>query len=363
MTIIPSSGVSRVSRPPRTPQLERRILLSLLVLFAFGALYMLIPFWPWLVLALWTASMARPLADRLTRAMRGRRGAAGVITLGLLVVAFAPLVAGIASVAPDVVELARRALSSNSGRGALVELVTQTPGENGEQLRHIEWGKLMEVLRLHGKEAWGVASVLAGTIGEAGLGLFVYFAATYASMVHGEEAYSWTKRQLPLAPDRIDRLSDAFQETGRGLLYSVALTGLIQAALTTIAYAALGVPRSLALGFATFLGSLVPSIGPFLVWGPVTVGLWLAGHSTSALILLAICALVIAPVEHALRPMLAARGHLKLDAWLVLFAMLGGVFTVGGWGIILGPLLFRLAFEVSYLVRDARNESARVVAG
>jgi predicted PurR-regulated permease PerM len=353
-----TSSENRPSRVPRTPQLERKILLSLVILSALSALALLLPFWPWLVLALWTGSLARPLLQRLTRAIHGRRGAAGVLTLGLLVVAFTPLVVGIASVAPDVYDLAQRALASDSGRGALVELVTTSSEGNGATTTHLEWEKLMELLRAHGQEAWSVASLLASALGTAGLGILVFFAATYACMVHGPEAYQWLQRQIPLAPERIDRVRDAFQETGRGLLYSVALTGLLQAALATLGYALLGVPRALALGLATFLTSLIPAIGPFLVWGPVAVGLWLAGQGTKAAILAALCTIIVAPADNFLRPMLARRGSLQLHPWLVFFSMLGGVVTIGGWGIMLGPLVFRLAFEFADLAREARREFA-----
>jgi predicted PurR-regulated permease PerM len=331
-------------------------LLSLLVISALGALFLLLPFWPWLVLALWTASLARPLLERLTRAIHGKRGAAGVLTLGLLVVALTPLVAGIVTVAPDVYELTQRALSSGSGRGALVQLVSTSSDANGAPTQHLEWGKLMQLVRTHGAEAWTLASGLAATMGSVGLGILVFFTATYACMVHGREAYLWLQRQIPLAPTRIDRVRDAFQETGRGLLYSVAITGFLQATLATIAYAALGVPRALALGLATFLTSLIPAIGPFLVWGPVAVGLWLSGQGTKAAILALVCAIIVAPADNVLRPLLARRGKLELHPWLVLFAMLGGVVTVGGWGIMLGPLVFRLAFEFAYLMREARSE-------
>jgi predicted PurR-regulated permease PerM len=303
------------------------------------------------------ASLAQPILRRLTHAIRGRRGAAGVLTIGLLVVALTPIVAGIVSVAPDVYDLAQRALASGSGRGALVELVTTTPGANGESTSHLELNKLMELVQAHGKEAWSVASVLAPVMGSIGLGILVFFTATYASMVHGHDAYRWLQRQIPLAPHRIDRVRDAFQETGRGLLYSVALTGFLQASLATIAYAALGVPRALALGLATFLASMIPAIGPFLVWGPIAVGLWLAGQGTKAAILAAICCIIVAPADNVLRPLLARRGKLQLHPWLVLFAMLGGVVTVGGWGIMLGPLVFRLAFEFADLARESRHEA------
>jgi predicted PurR-regulated permease PerM len=354
-----SQALSTGQHPVRTPPFERRLLLTLLVLLGASALLLIFPFWPCFVLALWTKSLACPLAERLTRITHGRHRAAGLITIGLLVLAVVPVIAGIVSVAPEASALLRRALQSTSGRGALVDLVSNPPAGAKDAGPGVDAGEVMQLARQHGKQAWSVASLLAGFMGTFVLGTFATFVATYAAMVHGDEAYGWLKGLLPLSPDRVERLRAAFQETGRGLLFSVLLTSLLLGALATVIFAALGVPRALALGFATLFASLIPAIGPFLVWGPVALGLALSGHPTRAIILAALCIAVLAPVDHVLRPFLARRGNLQLHPFVVLFAMLGGLVTIGGWGLLLGPLVFRLAVEVAYTLRDARAESAR----
>jgi predicted PurR-regulated permease PerM len=62
---------------------------------------------------------------------------------------------------------------------------------------------------------------------------------------------------------------------------------------------------------------------------------------------------VISTSDNVLRPLLARWGSLKLHPLLVLFAMLGGVMLLGGWGLILGPLALRLGLEVLALVRES----------
>jgi predicted PurR-regulated permease PerM len=358
---------ARAEPEPVAPRSERTTLRVLLVLFVAGSIALLLPFWPSLLLALWTSYLTKPLVARLTHWIGGRRRAAALVMVGLLIAALVPAAAGIAVVAPDAIELGQRAVASKSGQGAVLELVSGNP-ESSDPRAQID--KVVQMMQTHGKEAWSVAALLAGATGRVVLGFLIYLVATFGAMVQGSEAYLWLRARMPLAARDLDRLRDAFQETGRGLLYSVALTALLIAAVATIAYAALGLPRVAALGLATLIASLIPAVGPFLVWGPVSLGLLLAGHPIKAALLAGICIIVIAPIDHFVRPYLAQRGKLQLNSLLVFLSMFGGVVCVGGFGLMLGPLVFRITFELLAIVRerdDARvadvtrvRESARV---
>jgi predicted PurR-regulated permease PerM len=336
--------------------LERWILRALLALLAVAAVLLLVPFWPWLLLAMWTAGLLAVPFKRLTHATGGRSRAAAALTLGLLVVILVPIGAGLAVLAPDLIHLAQKALASTSGRGALVELVSR----NGEGTE-LNTQKAIEMVQAHGKQALTIAAVLASSLGVFVLGILIYFVSTYAALVHGDTAYAWLRARLPIAGKHLDRLRDTYQETGRGLLFSVALTALGQALLATIAYVSLGVPRPLALGVLTFITSLIPAIGPFLVWGPVALGLLLAGHPVKAAILTGVCAIIVAPADNLLRPLFAKWGQLRLHPFLVFLSMLAGVITLGGWGLMLGPLVFRMLLEIVEMLRAARGSRASVV--
>jgi predicted PurR-regulated permease PerM len=343
--------------------MERKVLLIALLLFSLATGLILAPFSPWFVLALWTAAIVKPVVERLTRATHGRRGAAALVMVGLLVVIGVPLTLGVVMVGTDAVRLVRQTLQSESGRAALVALVSgqEDAGPLLPQPDGSPFGfeSAVQLLRDYGLEAWAAASTLAGAVGAILLGIFVYLAATYAAMVHGAAAFAWLEAQIPVAPQKLRRLRDAFVETGRGLLVSVVCTALVQAVVATIVFAVLGVPRALVLGFATFIASMIPSIGSALVWLPVSLGLLFADHPTRALVLVVLGFGVISTSDNVLRPLLARWGSLRLHPFLVLFSMLGGVMLMGGWGIILGPLVLRLGLEVLSLVREASVREPR----
>jgi predicted PurR-regulated permease PerM len=365
---------------------EKQTLTILAGVLSSGALALVFDFWLWLVLAIWTASLTKPLATRLLRRAGGRTRAAALITIGLLLALWVPLGAGIAVLIPDVIELVQRARSSEPGSSTLVELVSKRSAEDPKKQQPAEPKpprptepksadapapgpqetpkpdtvlsskpeQLIDMAKQHGQQAMTYARPIVGALGRFALGVFVFFVGVYAALLHGEAAYAWVRERLPLSPASIDRLRDTYLETGRGLLYSVGLTALLQGGLATIAYVSLGVPRALALGLATIITSLIPAIGPFLVWGPVAGGLFLAGHPIKAAILAGVGVIVVAPADNLLRPLLAARGKLQLHPFLVFFSMLGGIALLGGWGLVVGPLVFRMAREVIEMAHEQR---------
>jgi predicted PurR-regulated permease PerM len=99
-----------------------------------------------------------------------------------------------------------------------------------------------------------------------------------------------------------------------------------------------------------------------VVWGPVAVGLALTGRWGRAVIMTAIGVLVIGFADDMLRPLLSRHGSVQLPTFVLLVAMFGGLATVGGWGLLLGPLLVRLAVEAVSIERDERLGRSQAAA-
>jgi predicted PurR-regulated permease PerM len=177
------------------------------------------------------------------------------------------------------------------------------------------------------------------------IGLLILVAGIYSLLVEGEGWWAWIEAHAPIAPAHLQRLGDAFRETGRGLWFGVVGAGAVQATAATIAFLALGVPHALPLGLLTLVFSVIPAIGTAIVWIPVAAGLALTGRTEAAIVMAAIGVLVISSIDNLARPWLARRGRLALPSWVVLTAMFGGIELVGGWGVLFGPLVVRLAKE------------------
>ncbi|HET9956404.1 MAG TPA: AI-2E family transporter [Polyangiaceae bacterium] len=318
-----------------------------------GAVLSLIPLWEPLLLAAFAAIVAEPLYAKLSRKLNGRSRAAGVVTLLLVVAVLSPTVVASLSIYKGAIELVTRLRQSADGSDALKQLVSGQPG-----IQHIDLSGagLMKYLREHGGGALTAAQTVFGAATTVVVALFVFAIGFHSFLVDGRRAYAWVLKRSPIPRTHVVRLGNAFTETARGLLVGVGLTAIIQGAVATIGYIALGVPQALVLGLLTTMAALIPSVGTGLVWVPVGAGLFLAGR-TQAAVILGCIGIVVSVVDNLLRPWLSRYGKLDLSGFVVLVSMLGGVAMFGGFGILLGPLLVRLATESWQLLHDEQLDA------
>lgn len=324
------------------------------LLLCVAAVITLIPLWEPLLLAAFVAMVAEPLYLRLYRKTDGRASSAAVLTLLLAVFALIPLVIAGLAIYDGALDLFMRLRNSSGGSDALRRLVAADSGSTGSR----EWSasRLIDLARQHGWTALVTARTIFGAATNVVVGMFVFAVGFYTFLIQGRRAWAWLLKRSPLPRPYGVRFGDAFVETGRGLLVGVGLTAIIQGAIATIGYFAIGVSQAAVLGVMTALAALIPSVGTGLVWVPVAAGLFLAGRTRAGVILLVIGAGV-SVIDNLIRPWLSRFGRLDLSAFLLLTAMLGGMSAFGGFGLLLGPLLVRLAMEGLRLLHDEQLDA------
>jgi predicted PurR-regulated permease PerM len=133
-------------------------------------------------------------------------------------------------------------------------------------------------------------------------------------------------------------------------LYGMLAVALAQGSLSAIAFAILGIPSPVLLGVLAGICSLIPLIGPALVWLPACIFLFATGHWIKAVILLAWGALVVGTSDNIIRP-LVIMGRVKLHPLLLLFGLIGGVKEFGFIGLFIGPAIMSLIFALTDTLR------------
>ena len=385
------------------------------VLLCVAAMITFVPLWVPLVMAAWTAILAHPLHQRFARRIGGSHRAAAVLTVAFVLGAVIPLtLLGVSLATQGVTQVRRIAESPNvasallsaigsggakagEGSGAAPKPPESTkagppappkagdpnasgappaggakpapkPTTSGEPklptVGNLGLGpdQVMNFMRQHGSSTWRTLRTIAGATATAVIGVFIFVLGIYVFLVDGKRIYAWLSDRSPLPRPHFHRFANAFAETGRGLFIGVGLTAVGQGALATIAYFALGLPQAAVLGALTTLAAFIPSAGAALVWAPVTIGLAVAGRPGAAIAML-VMGLVISVADNFMRPVLSRYGQLRLHTFVLLVAMLGGITVFGTWGLVLGPLLVRLAVEGLNIVRDEQSvgQSAAVV--
>ena len=335
---------------PDDPAGERRALKWLALALVVASAVLVWPFASWIILAVWTGVLARRFHRPLSRRFGDRPRLAAVLTLLLLALLVVPAVVFGTLLVSDAIALGRRLLATDRAQEVLRQLVSGDE-HNGSS------PDLVAIVMHQSERAWAIAQQLAGTAMATVIGLVIWIAGTYAILVDGARGYAWLEDHVPISAPALGRLASAFDETGRGLLVGSVGASLAQGIVATVIYVALGVPEPFVLGLLTFVFSVVPAVGTAMVWVPVAAGLALTDRTGAAVVLLLTGFLLIGTVDNMVRPYLTRRGHLQLPTFVVLVAMFGGIVIMGAWGVLVAPLVVRLAKEALAILRDQRTSA------
>lgn len=154
--------------------------------------------------------------------------------------------------------------------------------------------------------------------------------------------------------DRAERYIDIATRAVRASVNSMLVVALFDGLATALAYTLAGAPR--ALLWAAITGSLAAV--PFLGYGAVaamTVQLALKGGPTTALMSLLLGCAVLITGDKLVRPMVAS-GGMRLPFVWVLMGCIGGLGVLGLTGVVIGPVVLTLAWELwEQRVREPRR--------
>ena len=152
-------------------------------------------------------------------------------------------------------------------------------------------------------------------------------------------------RVLPLEEVRQRQLLAKFAEVSLATIKGTLVVGVVQGAIGAVLFWALGIPAPVFWGTLMTMFSVLPAVGPGLIWLPAAVILLAMGHIMKGIILIAAGVLVIGLVDNVLRPILVGRDT-QMPDYLVLVATLGGLAVFGVSGFVIGPVIAALFLVV-----------------
>jgi predicted PurR-regulated permease PerM len=163
---------------------------------------------------------------------------------------------------------------------------------------------------------------------------------------------------LPLELERTERLLSEVRQSVFANLYGILAVAFAQGLLTSTAVAIVGVGSPLLLGIAAAVCSLIPFVGPTLVWLPIAIFLFIKGHWWKGLFLLAWGTIAVGTADNIIRPLVIAT-RVKLHPLLLLFSLFGGVQQFGFMGLFIGPVVMSVALALVEMLREEIGETSR----
>ena len=205
--------------------------------------------------------------------------------------------------------------------------------------------------RIGGLLATGLRAGTGGAL-IAALNVFILIYALFFFLMIGRDAARHAVALVPMTTAHRDLLVQRAVSTIRATVKGSFLIALVQGGLTGIGLMVAGVPGAIFWGAVAALLSIIPMIGPPLIWVPAAIWLGATGNYIAAAGLAVWGAVVVSTSDNLLRPALVGKDA-KLSDLMVLISTLGGLSLFGAVGIIIGPVIAALFSSVWFIFREA----------
>ncbi|MGE5247261.1 MAG: AI-2E family transporter, partial [Verrucomicrobiota bacterium] len=177
------------------------------------------------------------------------------------------------------------------------------------------------------------------------LNLILTLAALGIFYTRGEYLAGEVASMLPLRRDRAEELMTRVALVMKAVVKGVGLTCIAQGTLGGLGFWATGLPSPILFGTVMAFGSLVPVIGTAIVWLPGALYLIFTGQTVAGIGLILWGLVVVGNIDNVLRPLLIG-GNVGIPLPLLIVGIVGGLFSYGLTGLVLGPLVLAVLLFV-----------------
>ena len=350
--------------------LQRAVFLLLLAAITVAFFWVLAPYSGAVFWAIIMALLFHSTFERLTRALRGRRNAAALLTLTIIVlIVVLPMVFISISLVNEVSALVAHVRAGDINFRAYAQQILEAlPPVVRTQMARFDLFDIQSVIEKFsdGLLAGGQAlTTRALSLGQNALvfvvNLVVMLYLLFFLLRDGDTLSRLVRETVPMAREQTHYLADKFSTVARATVKGNVVVAIVQGLLGGLAFWVLDIRGALLWGVVMAFLSLLPAVGASLVWGPVAIYLLAIGATWQGVALIAWGAAVIGMSDNVLRPVLVGKDT-KLPDYLVLLTTLGGMSLFGISGFVIGPTIAALFMAAWALFRHAGRRELREAA-
>jgi predicted PurR-regulated permease PerM len=175
------------------------------------------------------------------------------------------------------------------------------------------------------------------------LNLAVFLFVFYFTLRDHDEFGDFVSGISPFKKEKESVLINRFKGITSSIIFGYIIVGVVQGLALGLGFLIFGIPNALVLTVIGILASMLPLIGPWLVYLPILIFLLVGSQVGVAIGFGVYCIFFVSTIDNILRPYIVAR-KTGTSPVIVLVGMIGGLFVFNILGIILGPLI------LSYLI-------------
>jgi predicted PurR-regulated permease PerM len=312
---------------------DRMGLVLLTTVSVFLALLIIFPYLQYVLLGVILAYILMPAQRRLEKYVRSMTAALVLVVVAILAILL-PILYVLAVALGQALEVAV-AIQDGSLNVADIE---QRIAETGYSVDLQDTYEAYQEPIATGLQGLATNAIeFAGSVPAILIGLTVTVFVLFALLRDGDRLVRWVRYVLPVQDHVQDELLSELDQLMWASVVGNVVVAIIQAVLLGIGLAALGVPAVVLLTVGAFVASLLPLIGVFAVWMPVSLYLVVVGETVPATILVAY-GLLVSASDTYLRPALIGRTS-AFNSAIIVVGIFGGLVVFGAVGLFIGPVV------------------------
>ncbi len=355
----------------RKQQIGLALFIACVIIVFYIFFLILRPYLSYLIWGALLAMIANPLNSRLRNRVRSdnlRALIMSVIVVAVLIVPAALLTLGLVSEATDMYNAFREASAEGKFDFVLEPEAYRWNEKVSEFLKpyvdisriDVE-GFISDNLRRLTTYLAGKVSSVVGNISMAIISFVFIIFSMFFFIRDGDRIAEYMWNILPMSEDLRHDLATQQKEVIEASIYGGLIIAAVQGGLGAFIFLILGLPSPLFWGVVMAFLSIIPLVGPWAVYLPTAVILFLTGSWVKAVILLVFGSIVVSQADNFLRPVIVGK-RAKIPTLILLFSMLGGLRLFGILGLLLGPIIASMVLTLvnfyRNLSRDIRDAGA-----
>jgi predicted PurR-regulated permease PerM len=168
--------------------------------------------------------------------------------------------------------------------------------------------------------------------------LFIVAFVFYYALRDSDKFVEFFRSISPLSEANRKILAKHFKDVSESIIYGQVIVGVIQGACAGLGFALFGIKNALVLTLLAVIFSIIPFLGPFIIWIPITIFLFADGRTTIGIAYLLYNLLIVSVIDNILRSYLISK-RTKISPAIIMIGMIGGLYLFNLIGLIIGPLV------------------------
>lgn len=304
--------------------------LFVLLAAAAASLWIVFPILEFILMAIILAYVLHPINRRVEPHL-GTRLSPAIVIIGAVVLLVIPVIYGGFIVYRELETIAEA--GPDLDIDAIEAWIEETFGQEIDLMAQFEEAGTVLIEVFFGDFPGILSAVVFVAIG---ITLMVF--VLYYLLRDGQAFVAWLVEVMPVGPRVGNRLVEQVDKTTYGVIVGHLLVAIIEGVLGGVAFYIVGIPNVFFWAFVMVLASLLPIIGPFLIWGPGVGYLLIVEEPFGALFLFLWGVIVIGLVDNWVRPIIVDR-EAHLNPAIILIGVFGGIYAIGATGLFVGPII------------------------